>query len=92
MMAPMKDVSLATIGGGCAILTTATLVAGIALMAGSGVQVLIPESGRDGLDWIADVDAAGGAFFAGAWLVILGGFLHDPDTGRWTLSPRDAPG
>jgi hypothetical protein len=27
------------------------------------------------LEWIADVDAAGGLFFTGAWLVILMGFL-----------------
>ena len=32
-------------------------------MAASGVQVLIPETGKDGLDWIADVDDASGAFF-----------------------------
>ena len=50
-------------------------VAGIALMAASGVQVLIPETGKDGLDWIADVDDASGAFFIGAWLVIVGGIL-----------------
>src|SRR5262245_3894697 len=44
-------------------------------MAASGVQVLIPETGKDGLDWIADVDDASGAFFVGAWLVIVGGVL-----------------
>jgi hypothetical protein len=38
--------------------------------------VLIPETGRPGLDWIADVDAAGGLFFAGAWLIILMGLLE----------------
>ena len=36
---------------------------------------LIPETGKNGLDWIRDVDDAGGAFFVGAWLVILGGVL-----------------
>jgi hypothetical protein len=45
------------------------------MMAASGVQVLIPETGKDGLDWIADVDDASGAFFFGAWLVIVGGVL-----------------
>jgi hypothetical protein len=44
-------------------------------MAGSGVQVLIPETGESGLDWIQDVDEAGGAFLVGAWLGILGGLL-----------------
>jgi uncharacterized protein DUF4386 len=44
-------------------------------MASSGVQVLIPETGKDGLDWIRDVNEAGGAFFAGGWLVVIGGLL-----------------
>jgi hypothetical protein len=30
---------------------------------------------KDALDWIRDVDEAGGIFFLGAWLVILGGVL-----------------
>ena len=47
----------------------------IPLMAGSGVQVLIPETGKEGIDWINDVDDAGGAFFVGAWLTIIGGFF-----------------
>ena len=71
----MKNASLATVGAVCAILTTATFVVGIALMAGSGVETLIPESGKEGLDWIADVNDASGVFFAGAWLTNLGGFL-----------------
>jgi len=37
----------------------------------SGVQVLIPETGAPGREWIADVDAAGGLFLTGAWLIIL---------------------
>jgi uncharacterized protein DUF4386 len=53
-------------------------VAGIVFMAASGVQVLIPPTGKDGLDWIRDVDEAGGAFFLGAWLIILGGVLGIP--------------
>jgi uncharacterized protein DUF4386 len=73
--AAMKNVPLATIGAVCAILTAATFVVGIALMAGSGVQTLIPEPGQDGLDWIADVNDASGAFFVGGWFVNLGGFL-----------------
>jgi Domain of unknown function (DUF4386) len=44
-------------------------------MVASGVQVLIPETGKDALDWIADVDAANGIFFVGAWLTILGGLF-----------------
>ena len=67
--------SLTRIGAWCAIGLVVAFVAGIALMAASGVQVLIPETGKDGLDWIADVDDASGAFFVGAWLVIVGGVL-----------------
>jgi hypothetical protein len=47
-------------------------------MGSSGVGDLIPEPGRPGRDWIAAVDAAGGLFFVGAWLVVLGGFLRHP--------------
>lgn len=71
----MKNVLLATVGAVCAILTTAAFVVGIALMAGSGVQTLIPEPGQDGLDWIADVNDASGLFFVGGWLMNFGGFL-----------------
>ena len=41
---------------------------------GDGFQrdrVLIPETGPPGREWIANVDAAGWLFFAGAWLIIL---------------------
>jgi hypothetical protein len=68
-------VSLTRIGAWCAIGLVVAFVAGIALMAASGVQVLIPETGKDGFDWIADVDDASGAFFIGAWLTIVGGVL-----------------
>jgi hypothetical protein len=56
-------------------LTVVCFVLGGAAMAAGGVQTLIPETGRSGLDWIADVDGAGGLFFTGAWLIILMGFL-----------------
>jgi Domain of unknown function (DUF4386) len=67
--------TLTTIGAVCAIATVAAFVIGVVLQGVAGVQVLIPETGKDGLDWIHDVDEASGAFFAGAWLVILGGIL-----------------
>jgi len=44
-------------------------------MTASGVQVLIPETGKNGLDWIRDVNDAGGGFLAGAWLVVTGGLV-----------------
>jgi hypothetical protein len=66
---------LTTVGAACAIATVVAFVVGIAFTAASGVQVLIPETGKNGVDWIRDVDDAGGAFFIGAWLIILGGVL-----------------
>jgi Domain of unknown function (DUF4386) len=68
-------VGVTRIGAWCAIGLVVAFVAGIALMAAGGVQVLIPETGEDGLDWIRDVDDASGAFFLGAWLGIAGGIL-----------------
>jgi hypothetical protein len=69
----MERLSLARLGAICALVTVAGFVAGIALMATSGVQLLIPETG-DVPTWIADVDAAGAAFFVGAWIVVFAGF------------------
>jgi hypothetical protein len=66
---------LATVGAVCAIATVACFVLGGIAMGSSGVQLLIPETGKPGRAWIADVDAAGGLFFTGAWLIILMGFL-----------------
>jgi hypothetical protein len=68
-------VNVTRIGAWCAIGLVVAFAAGIALMAASGVQVLIPETGKDGLDWIRDVDDASGAVFVGAWLTIVGGVL-----------------
>lgn len=75
---PAGGPSLTTVGAACAIATVIAFVAGFVFIAASGVQVLIPETGKDGLDWIRDVDEAGGTFFLGAWLVILGGVLGIP--------------
>jgi hypothetical protein len=71
----MKNLSLTTVGAVCAILMVVSFAVGVALAATSGVQVLIPETGSDGREWIADVNDAGGAFVVGAWLTILGGYL-----------------
>jgi hypothetical protein len=75
MITGMSRVSLTTIGAVSAIVTVAMFVVGIALMATSGVQVLIPETGKDGLEWIADVDDAGDLFVVGAWFVVFGGLV-----------------
>jgi uncharacterized protein DUF4386 len=69
------NVSLAKAGAVCAVLTVAGFVVGIALMAASGVQVLIPETGQEGLDWIADVNDAGNLFVAGAAIVTFAGLF-----------------
>jgi len=72
----MKNLTPARLGAYCGIGTLISFVAGIALMATSGVQVLIPETGgHKTIDWMRDVNEASGAFFAGGWLVILGGFF-----------------
>jgi hypothetical protein len=69
----MKNTSLATVGAVCALVTVAFFVVGIAFLASSGVQVLIPETGTEGREWIADVEGASDLFFVGAWLLIFGG-------------------
>ena len=71
----MKNASLATIGAVCAILLFVSFAAGVTLMATGGVQTLIPETGEEGIEWIADVNDAGRLFTAGAWLTILGGYF-----------------
>jgi hypothetical protein len=71
----MKQLNLVKVGAVCAVSITVCFVIGIVFMASSGVQVLIPDTGKDAVDWINDVNDASGLFFAGAWLVILGGLL-----------------
>jgi Domain of unknown function (DUF4386) len=71
----IRSPRLSTVGAVCAISTVACFLLGTISMGSSGVQLLIPETGRPGVEWIADVDAADGLFFIGAWLVILVGFL-----------------
>ncbi|MGH2922350.1 MAG: DUF4386 family protein [Gaiellaceae bacterium] len=71
----MRSLSLATLGGACAILTVVGFVVGIPLIVTGGVQVLIPETGQDGIEWIADVDDASDTFYVGAWILIFAGFL-----------------
>lgn len=71
----LRGLMIAKVGAVCAIATVALFVAGGVLMGSSGVEVLIPETGRAGREWIADVDQADWRFFAGAWLVVLVGFV-----------------
>lgn len=71
----MRNVTLTTAGAVCALVTVAGFAIGIALMASGGVQVLIPETGKDGLDWVADVQDAGNLFVAGAAIVVFAGLF-----------------
>jgi hypothetical protein len=71
----MRNISLATAGAVCALITVVGFVVGIVLMASSGVQVLIPETGKDGLEWIADVQDVGDLFIAGASVVVFAGLF-----------------
>jgi hypothetical protein len=71
----MKNISLATAGAVCALITVAGFVIGFALMASSGVQMLIPETGKNGLEWIADVQDAGDLFIAAASVTVFAGLF-----------------
>jgi hypothetical protein len=71
----MRTLKVSTVAAICALGTVICFVTGAVAMRSSGVGVLIPETGRPGLDWIAAVDGAGWLFFAGAWLIILVGLL-----------------
>ena len=71
----MRELRLSTVGAVCALIAVAGFVVGIALMAANGVQVLIPETGTDGAEWVTDVQEAGNWFVAGAWIVGLAGLL-----------------
>ena len=73
--ATMRNLSLATVGAVCALVTVAGFFVGIVLTASGGVQVLIPETGAEGLEWIADVQDAGNLFFAGAWFAVFAGLF-----------------
>jgi hypothetical protein len=71
----LRELRLSTVGAVCALITVAGFVVGIALMATNGVQLLIPETGKDGAEWVADVQEAGNWFVAGAWIVGLAGLV-----------------
>jgi Domain of unknown function (DUF4386) len=71
----MRTLRLSTVGAVCALGTVICFVLGGVAMGSSGVGVLIPETGPPNREWIVNVDTAGWLFFAGAWLIILMGFL-----------------
>ena len=57
------------------MVAVAGFVASIALMVTNGVQVLIPETGAEGAEWVADVQDAGNWFVVGAWISGLAGLV-----------------
>src|SRR5262249_30625919 len=67
----MKTLRLSTVGAVCAILTPVCFITGGVLLGTSSGQDLIPQTGSDGLEWIADIDKANSLFFVGAWLIVL---------------------
>jgi hypothetical protein len=71
----MRTLRLSTVGAVCALGTVICFVLGGVAMGSSGVGVLIPEAGPPGRELIASVAGAGWLFFAGAWLIILMGYL-----------------
>ncbi|HUF16228.1 MAG TPA: hypothetical protein VMQ46_10110 [Acidimicrobiia bacterium] len=71
----MRRLRLATVGAVSALIGVICFLAGVVLMVSAGVDTLIPETGVQGLSWITDVQDAGGSFFVGAWLGIIGGLL-----------------
>jgi hypothetical protein len=75
MIAVLKTLRLSTVGAICALIAVAGFVIGIVLMSANGVEVLIPETGKDGAKWVADVQEAGDWFVAGAWIVGLAGLV-----------------
>ncbi len=71
----MRDLRLSTVGAISALVAVPGFIVGIALMATNGVQVLIPETGKDGAEWALDVQDAGNWFVVGAWIVGLAGLV-----------------
>jgi hypothetical protein len=70
----MKRRTTIVVGAWCAIFVFPALIAGVALMSASGASDLIPGTGKPGRDWLVAV-ASDSSFAAGAWFLILMGFL-----------------
>ena len=54
----MRNINLTTAGAICAVLTTLSFVVGVAFSAGSGVQTIIPDTGKDAIVVFGDALAA----------------------------------
>jgi hypothetical protein len=74
-MMMLQSMRLSAVGAVCAIFTVFCFVLSAVAFGASGAGELIPPTGRQARSWITNVDGAGWLFFAGAWLIILMGFL-----------------
>ena len=71
----MTRLKMTAVGGWCAVAVLPLFVAGAVLMSGDDrARVLVPPSGGPGREWLAAV-ASDKSFAAGAWLLVLMGFL-----------------
>ena len=69
------DKDLRIVGGAAAVLSVLSFVTGVVLLASSGVETIIPDTGAAALRWADQVDDGGQLFLAGGWLVVVGGLL-----------------
>ena len=72
--ARVKRLRITRLGGWCAVAVLPLFLAGAVLLAGSGAADVLPASGRARQEWLAAV-ASDERFAAGAWLIVLMGFL-----------------
>jgi hypothetical protein len=70
----MKRLSITVVGAWCAILMFPTFLVGGILLSSSGASDLLPQTGKPGRAWLVAV-ASDTGFVAGAWLLILMGYL-----------------
>jgi hypothetical protein len=71
----MRTRRITTVGAWCAILMFPVLIIGGVLLSSSGAADLLPPTGKPGREWLFAVAGDNGLFAAGAWLLILMGFL-----------------
>jgi len=70
----MKRLKITSLAGWCAAAVMPLFLAGAVLLAGSGAADVLPPSGGPGQEWLAAV-VSDKRFAAGAWLIVLMGFL-----------------
>ena len=93
----MRELRLSTVGAVCALIAVAGFAAGVALMATNGVSVLIPETGKEGAEWVADVQDAGDWFvvttavddptYLAQQFVTSSNFKKEANDSKWNPTP-----